>query len=435
MRYATIVVLCLSVTFANGADVTFGPDATQNTTSGFETSIDDATRSQTLQLFSSKGVAAAREYLKKQLATNNDLPHHDLLISDWLIQSGRLPEAVQILEQLAADSPPRKDIHYTFAWIALGQGRVFDAATHVEQIQKLPFENKWSDGYRKQFTTSVRELQAKIAERRGEWKTAFELFSSLIAVKPGSVSIRFGLAKSAFHTNNLELAQKNLRLLEQAQKPLVLAEVVIAKWYDEVGDIKATEEWFRKSLQRGDPEAATKEYAMWMLREGRPTEVGNLIAGLSIDSQNRPEFTLLNVKAVQMIGDFSKTIPVLRELINADDGEKTAKLHLVWALSDSDQVEERRNAVSVAKSLLEQVGAPNQVAIATLAWAYHKAGEQESAIETLRKLNSNNLDRDIAFFVACIQESQGEKDLSRALYDAIIKSKGEFYHTTRMPQN
>ncbi|MFN7841538.1 MAG: tetratricopeptide repeat protein [Pirellula sp.] len=435
MLYATIVVLCLSVTFANGADVTFGPGATQNTTSGFETSIDDATRSQTLQLFSSKGVAGAREYLKKQLATNNDLPHHDLLMSDWLIQSGRMPEAVQILEQLAADSPPRKDIHYTFAWIALGQGRVFDAATHVEQIQKLPFESKWSDGYRKQFTTSVRELQAKIAERRGEWKTAFELFSSLIATKPGSVSIRFGLAKSAFHTNNLDLAQKNLRLLEQAQKPLVLAEVVIAKWYDEVGDIKATEEWFRKSLQRGDPEAATKEYAMWMLREGRPTEVGNLIAGLSTDSQNRPDFKLLNVKAVQMIGDFSKTIPVLRELINADESQKAAKLHLVWALSDSDQVEERRNAISVAKSLLEQVDASNQVAIATLAWAYHKAGEQESAIDTLRNLNSNNLDRDIAFFVACIQESRGEKDLSRALYDAIIKSNGEFYHTTRMPQN
>lgn len=434
MRYATMVLLCLIMMSANGADITFGPGANQNATSGFETSVEEATRVQALQIYSTKGISGTREYLKQKLATNNDLPHHDLLISDWLIQSGRLADAVQILERLAADSPPRKDIHYTFAWIALGQGRVFDSATHIEQIQKLPFESKWSDGYRKQFTTSVRELQAKIAEKRGDWKTAFELFSSLMTAKPGSIGIRLGLAKSAFHTGNLELAQKNLRLLEQAQQPLVLAEIVIAKWFDEAGDIKATEEWFQKSLQRGDPDSATKEYAMWMLREGRPTEVGKLIAGLSIDSQNRPEFTLLKAQADQMTGDFSKTIPALRELVSADDNLKAAKMHLAWALSDSDQAEERKNAISIAKSLLEQVDAANPVAIATLAWAHHKAGEPESAVETLRKLRSNNLDRDVAFFVARIQESQGDKDLSQALYDAIVKSKGLFYHRKRMPK-
>jgi tetratricopeptide (TPR) repeat protein len=434
MRYITFVVLCLITMSASKADITSAPGSKPNNSSGFETSVDEATRVQALQIFVSKGISITREYLKQQLATNNDLPHHDLLISDWLIQSGRMGDAVQVLEQLAAESPPRKDIHYTFAWIALGQGRVFDAATHVEQIQKLPFESKWSDKYRKQFTTSVRELQAKIAEKRVDWKTAFDLYSSLIAAKPGSITIRLGLAKSAFHTNNLELAQKNLRLLEQAQQPMVLAEVVIAQWYDESGDTKSTEEWFRKSLERGDPESATREYAMWMLRAGRPTEVGKLIEQLSTESKNRPDFILLGAQANQMNGEFSKTIPILRELLSADDNQKAAKMHLAWALSDSDQIDERKQAINVARSLLEQVDTANPVAIATLAWAHYKAGELESAIETLSTFSSNNLDRDVAFFVARIQESRGDKELPQALDDAIAKSKGEFFHKTRMRQ-
>jgi tetratricopeptide (TPR) repeat protein len=434
MRYVTFVVIGLFMMSASETDITSAPGSKPNNESGFETSVDEATRTQALQIFLSKGISSTRDYLKLQLATNNDLPHHDLLISDWLIQSGRMADAIQIIERLAADSPPRKDIHYTFARIALGQGRVFDAATHVEQIQKLPFEGKWSDKYRKQFTNSVRELQAKIAEKRGDWKTAFELYSSLIAANPGSLMIRLGLAKSAFHTNNLEIAQKNLRLLEQAQQPMVLGEVVIAKWFEESGDTKSTEDWFRKSLERGEPDAATREYAMWLLRTGRPAEISKLLEPLSIESRNRPEFILLVAQADQMNGEFSKTIPTLQELVNADDNPKAAKMHLAWALSDSDQSDERKMAIEVAKSLLEQVDATNPVAVATLAWAQYRAGELELAVETLNKFSSSNLDRDVAFFVARIQESRGDKELSQVLDDAIIKSKGEFYHTTRMPK-
>ncbi|MCU0713706.1 MAG: hypothetical protein MUC43_16730, partial [Pirellula sp.] len=324
MRYATIVVLCLTMMSAHGADITFSPGSPQNSTAGFETSIDDTVKAECLKIFASRGTAGTRDYLSKQLAGNTDLPHHDLLVSDWLIQSGRMAEAIPVLERLAAESPPRKDIHYTFAWIALGHGRVFDAATHVEQIQKLPFEGKWSEGYRKQFTTSVRELQAKIAERRGEWKTALEIFSALIVIKPGSVSIRLGLAKSAFHTNNLELAQKNLRLLEQTQQPPVLAEIILARWFDEAGNRQATEEWFRKGLDRGDPEAATKEYVMWLLREGRPNEVGKLLERLPKDTQGRTEFVLLSAQAEQMMGQFAKTIPVLRGLISEEENDSEA---------------------------------------------------------------------------------------------------------------
>lgn len=434
MRYVTFVVMGLLMMSASRADITSAPSSKSNSASSFETSVDEATRTQALQIFLSKGLSSTRDYLKQQLASNNDLPHHDLLISDWLIQSGRMADAVQIIERLAADSPPRKDIHYTFAWIALGQGRVFDAATHVEQIQKLPFEGKWSDKYRKQFTNSVRELQAMIAEKRGDWKTAFELYSSLIAANPGSIKIRFGLAKSAFHTNNLELAQKNLRLLEQAQQPMVLGEVVLAKWFEELGDTKSTEEWFRKSLERGELEAATREYAMWLLRTGRPAEISKLLEPLSIESKNRPEFILLVAQAEQMNGEFSKTIPTLRELLSADNNLKIARMHLAWALSDSDKPEEREMAIEVAKELLEQVDAANPVAIATLAWAQYKAGDLELAVETLSKVSSNNLDRDVAFFVARIQESRGDKELSQVFDAAIIKSRGEFYHKTRMPK-
>lgn len=419
---------------ASQADITSEPGNKPNKSSGFETSVDEATRAQALQIFVSKGISSTREYLRQQLVSNNDVPHHDLLIADWLIQSGRMGDAIQVLERLAADSPPRKDIHYTFAWIALGQGRVFDAATHVEQIQKLPFESKWSDKYRKQFTTSVRELQAKIADKRGDWKTAFELYSSIISANPGSITIRLGLAKSAFHTKNLEIAQKNLRLLEQAQQPFVLAEVVIAKWFDESGDTNSAEEWFRKSLERGDLESATRDYSGWLLRASRPTEVHKLIEQLSSESKIRPEFILLGAQADQMNGEFSKTIPILRELLSADDSLKTAKMHLAWALSDSDQTDERQQAIDVAKSLLEQVDAANPVAIATLAWAHYKAGDLDSAIETLSKFSSNNMDRDVAYFVARIQESRGDTELPRAFDEAIIKSKGAFFHKTRMGQ-
>ncbi len=434
IRCATIAFLSLTMMSAARADITFSPSSTPNTASGFETSIDDATKSEALKIFSLKGIPGTREYLRTKLAGNTDLPHHDLLVCDWLIQSGKMPDAIPVLERLAAESPPRKDIHYSFAWIALGQGRVFDAATHVEQIQKLPFEGKWSEAYRKQFTTSVRELQAKIAERRGEWQTAFELFSALIAIKPGSISIRLGLAKSAFHTNNLELAQKNLRLLEQAQQPPVLAEIVLAQWFEEAGNLKATEEWFRKGLERGDPEPATKEFAYWLLREGRPNDVGEVLQKLPQAIQDRTDFVLLRIQSEQMSGQFSKTISVLKDLIDKEDGEyqKVAKLHLAWALSDSDSADEKAEAISIAKSLVEQVGPASPLAMATLAWAHHRNGEQDEAVQALGKIRSSNLERDVAFFVARIQEARGDKELAQAFYEAIEKSKGDFYHQTRM---
>ena len=434
MRNAVFLAVFLFVVPAARADITTEQNTASNRSAGFETTIDDATKKQALQIFMSRGIDSTRDYLAKQLLGNSDLPHHDLLISDWLIQSGRLNDAIPILEQLASKSPPRKDIHYTFAWIALGQGRVFDAATHVEHIQKLPFESKWSEDYRKQFTTSVRELQANIAERRGEWKTAFELYSTLVEAKPGSLGIKRGLARSAFHVNNLELAQSNLRLLEQVQQPTLLAESVIAKWFEEAGNPTAAEEWFRKSLDRGDLESAAMEFGMWLLRTGRPGEINKLIERIPEESRSRPQFLLLNAQADQMKGEFSKTIPTLRRLVDEDENDRPAMLHLAWALSDSDNEADRRDAIGVAESLVKQINAPNLLATATLSWAQYRAGDEETAMETIRSLPSNNLSRDVAFFIANIHQSRGNKEFADSLLSAVAKSKGEFFHQCRMPK-
>jgi predicted Zn-dependent protease len=394
--------------------------------------VDEKLRNEAIQLIADSKLNEARALVEGLREKNKDLPHTDLVLAEWLVQVGRAPAAINLLEELAAKSPPRKDIHYSFARIAIAQGRVFDAATHLEKVDNIGFDPKWSPEYRAEFDRSVRETKGQIAERRGNWDEAYAIYSSLLEQKPGAVNLRFGLARTAFYAKKLDVAEQQFRLLEQAQTPPTIAELVIARLFDSIRDKENCEVWFKKGVSRSENAPVSAEYARWLIRNHRGEDALELTKPFESDGSKKWEFLFIKAQALQKIGKFEESEPVLKNLVEANPEFLGAALHLAWALSDSSDVMKRQSAKDLAANTMTRLqNAP--IAIATLAWAQFRAGDEDEAWTTMSKCPANNLQQDIVYFLARMRESKGESANAKSLFDALRKAEGDFFHESRMP--
>ncbi|MCA9086556.1 MAG: hypothetical protein KDA81_21010, partial [Planctomycetaceae bacterium] len=146
-----------------------------------------------------------RKHIETARKQQADLLHSDVLMAQWLFEAGRASEGIQLLEQLALAEPDRIDLRLMFARLAVNQGRLFDAWTHVSAAEKCELPAAWSDKFRNQQRHDILTLKAHIASRRADWKIAKTLYTDLFAQhnKPRD---ELELAKALFHLKDIEEA-------------------------------------------------------------------------------------------------------------------------------------------------------------------------------------------------------------------------------------
>ncbi len=435
-RFVSTVFLALVLIDSLRADIISGLRQTDiQMVSEFQSALLQSALEEARNVLLTGNVARSREIIMKARETEKDLPLTDLLVASWLLEANQSVPAFQLMEQTAATHPPRRDIHILYARVSLIQGRVFDASVHLEAAKTAANDPDWSASFNNQLDIAMLEIQATIADRRGNWKESDRLFTELKNVRPKSTAAINGLVRAAFFREEVETAEKYLRELETIQGPQgTLTELALASLFEANRNPTKVEEWFKKGLERENNEPIRREYAKWLIRNNRAEEAKEMATNTKPSESQTSEFVFIIALSEQMLGNFEASEPILARLDKVKPDTFQVMNHLVWAMLASQDAETRKTALQLANRTVSKFPLSME-AVATLGWAFHKNGDSQMGEEVFdRPTTSKNLSRDAAYFLAQIKEAVGKKEEAERILAGVQKAEGEFFHAKMLSE-
>ncbi|MFN3189002.1 MAG: tetratricopeptide repeat protein [Aureliella sp.] len=375
------------------------------------------------------------------LAKNHpDCPHPEIILSNWLLEGGYRDQARQVMEQLSVEDPMRMDVHLWFAKLAVSEGRLFDASSHLQLIQHQHPPETWSAAYRRAFLANVQKSRAQVAAMRGEWKSATKVLTKLIEGGFDDADVRLSLGQALFAQNDVAGAEEHLRKAADLAPNRVVTELILAELHDGIGNDEEAEQWFRKSIERSEDRAlldvniqrAAGAYAAWLLRKNRPDDTLRTVQVFSA-SEGPASHRMLRAFALQMNGDYESSASILAELSQNDPGNILVANRLALALVESEDEGKRGRALQIAKANIKL--APQSINVAcSLAWIQFRLGDLNAASHTASAVlkAGGQLDRDSAYFLAEILNALGRVQAASELRNLAASGHNEFYYQARL---
>lgn len=429
-RFVSAVLVVLASIDSVRADIISGlKQSDVQLVSEFQSALLQSALEEARNVLLTGNVVRSREIIMKARETEKDLPLTDLLLASWLLEANQSVPAFQLMEQIATTYPPRRDIHIQYARISIIQGRVFDASVHLQAAKTAANDPDWSSSYNDQLDIAMLEIQATIADRRGNWKESERLFTEVKNKRPKSVAAINGLVRAAFFSEDVATAEKLLRELETIQGPQgTLTELALASLFEASRNPTSVEEWFKKGLDRENNEPIRREYAKWLVRNNRAEEAKEMATNTKPSESQTSEFVFIIALSEQMLGNFTASEPILDRLNKVKPDTFPVMNHLVWAMLASQDVETRKAGLQLANRTASKFPLSME-AVATLGWALHKNGESQMGEEVFdRPTASKSLSRDAAYFLAQIKEAVGKKEEAERILAGVQQAEGEFFH-------
>jgi len=369
-----------------------------------------------------KEIAAAREQ-------NADLVHTDVLMAEWLFEAGKMAPGIQLLEQLAVAEPDRIDLRLMFARLAVNQGRLFDAWTHVSAAEQCELPAAWSDKFRNQQRHDILTLKAHIASRRADWKTAKTLYTDLFAQhnKPRD---ELELAKALFHLKGIEEAETHIRHACESEDIKAIPELVLASLSEQTQDIKACEDWFRRGLKLDGDRGRTVslEFARWLIRNNRPDDVLSVLAKVKASEETQDDIRFVMALAHRMAGDMTSAETVLSALHQKTPASFPISNQLALVLVESADEAKRGRALQIATSNARRFQ-NNEDALSTLGWVQYRLGDGQTAEQILTAtMADGSVSRDTAYYLSEVKEALGKTEEATTLAQAATNGSGEFFN-------
>ena len=388
------------------------------------------------EALASSNLDDCRTRLQNLTKNQPDLPHPEIILSNWLLEGGAPDKATQLMEQLSVEAPTRMDVHFWFAKLALSEGRLFDASTHLRLIQSQEPPVTWSTDYRRAFLANVQKFRAQVAALRGDWSSTSTILTTLIDHGFDDANVRLALGQALFAQKNLTGAEEQLRTAADLAPNRVLPELILAELHDGVGNDKEAEQWFRKSIERkadsglldAKTQRAAAAYAAWLLRKNRPNDTVRTIQEL-FGSEVSASLRMLRAFAIQMNGDYESSAAILAELSQNDPGNILIANRLALALVESEDEGKRGRALQIAEANTKL--APRSVNVAcSLAWIQFRLGDLSAASRTAASVlkTGGQLDRDAAYFLSEILNALGRSEQAAKLLELAANGKSEFYY-------
>jgi Tfp pilus assembly protein PilF len=219
-----------------------------------------------------------------------------------------------------------------------------------------------------------------------------------------------------------------LNELQQAGKDdpaLEAAEAVLGRLWSIKGDAKRAEEWFEKAAQKYPKDARVhRAFGGWLLDRGRIDAAKvHIDAALEIEPLSRESQGLKGLLA-RYQKDLTLAAKIF-EAINRDEpGNFIASNNL--ALTLAELPDRRTRAVQLAEVNARQYPQSSE-ALATLGWAYFKAGRLDEAEQALSaSAAGGQISSDTAYYYARLLNEKKKPAEARDLLKKALASDGAF---------
>ena len=433
---ASLVAVCLTSRVVSADLVNDLPKATLS--HFMELSLKDTTKllAPARAAFEKGQIDECRRMLERAAAESGIIPHPEVQLASWYVSARKMAAAQQVMEKISLTESKRPDVRWMFCELARGQGRLFDAWTHANLAERLPPPSRWEPEYAKHMKNLIMRSKALIADQRGDWETSEKLFKEMMAQGIRTYEVENALGRAAFYQDRPDDAYKHFR--RACDFPQVESDPILlmAAHYEQKGDAKKTEEWFKKGDAEGndDAERIRIEYCRWLLRQNRSKDARAAATKFRPSEKNRSDFEFVIALCERMDGRFQVAEKILSRLNLSKPKDFAIANQLALMLIETKDQGKLGRAMQLAQANVRRF--PNlPEAISTYGWIQHRLGDTVAANQTFKVLfQGGQASRDAVFYMAQVQYALEQSDAGDVLIDAAKSSEGEFFNAHRVEE-
>ena len=320
-----------------------------------------------------------------------------------LIESGRLLEAAQLVQQKLGENPSSPDWLYWKAAVALSEGDTGEAERTLQQV------------VRNQAASAPHFLLlGEIYDRRQQWKEAAGAYRRALAFPHGS-DLLIRLSRSEFRAGNLPAVIETLRPLSESPEASGEVHFLLALSHGRRGDVELSVERLSKAVEQ-QPDIATYhfQYALALAESGKlknavkelrrtlelePNQaMAHFYLGQMLHNMNRRDDALAALERAERLepripqlafslgllyklqGDYDKAIMKLEAEIAAGTNHPPAHFHLAEILFRRNET--RRSEELIKRAIALQPGMADYHLLATeIALSADRLEEAEKQVQ------------------------------------------------------
>ena len=369
------------------------------------------------------------ELLEKAARLHPRLPPADVMFATLLINSNQAGLGRMKLEQAARERPDHPEVFRTFGELAIVENRLTDAWVHFEKAVRLAGSETWPAEVRRNWLAFAHSGLANVAERRNDWKTAYDVLYFLHELDKEDSSVRYRMGRALFFLDKYESAMAQLRIAAKADPRIEPAELAAAGFWATRGDVKKAEELLNGAakLYPKDTRVFSSQAAFY-INQARADEArvaAKKAAQLDGKSLQGP---LLEGLAARQAKDLAAAEEIFQKMHNQNPSEFAWSNQLALVLVEQADPTKKKRGLELA-GVNQQRFQQNVEAATTFGWALYQNGRKDEAEKALgAALNTSQPSADCAYYSALLLEEKGRVEDAVKVAQKTLSVTGTFIH-------
>jgi tetratricopeptide (TPR) repeat protein len=374
----------------------------------------------------------ALRWLQRAHEETPDLAPAEIMLANMYFSNDQFVQGREILEQASVQYPEDPEPHLIFGDLAWRERRLSDAQLQYEHGKQLTADFTGSAKRRAQLEVRALAGLANVAEARGEFQAAHELFTALLQLEPQHAQARYrsGVVLFALSRPDEALAEfrEATKLLEGAPPaPLMLAEL-----YGRAGDAEQLHHWIEQAIGEA-PQDIRPLLAMarWQLelRNDPQAAAEACDRAARLDSESS-ELQLLRGMIAWSRGDLAEAEKVLETVVFRQPENVTASCYLAAVLAEHDDPDRRRRALELVQLVAATHPGTGDTA-AAMGWVAYQLGNLEQAEQQLQHAAAAaGAGRDTNYYLARTLYRRGQIAMAQQALEQALAAEGLFIHLT-----
>jgi Tfp pilus assembly protein PilF len=373
---------------------------------------------------------AAQEWLKKARQKQPGLAPAPVMLANMHFSEDQPVAGRSLLEQAAAEFPDDPEPPLIFGDLAWRERRLSDAQAQYLRGQQLLESFSGDETRKRQLRVRATMGLANVAEARGQFRLAGQLFSQVIAIEPKHGNAHFRLGNVLFALDRPQQALAEFKSAKELSDAAPTPNLALALLYHQSGQLDVAEKWFQRAIAEAptddEPRAAM---ARWQLeaRGNLPTAERHAQDAARLDPESIEAPLILGIVAMCR-GSHAQAEQFFAAVLKKSPGHFVASNQLAVALVEQGDADRRRQAQELAH-VLAQSYPHNSQAAATLGWVAFQVGDLDEAEKQLgRAISAGSVSRDAAYYYARLLFKRGEIAKSKTFLQQALDGSGLFTH-------
>jgi Tfp pilus assembly protein PilF len=378
-----------------------------------------------LALFKARDFEGSLRLWKEAAKKNVDMPPAQVIMAQLFLQANMFKESQEALNQAIVDAPGDPEPYMIMAGIAMRDRDLAKAESLFQKASGLLSAFDKSAKRKESLQVLFYGGMAAVAEARKDWAGAQKSLDALTKLDPKNIAARQRLAYCAFQQKNAEGALEILRETTKADPAASIPEIVLAQFYQRVGDLENVKKWMDAALKAAPKNLKTRLAAGYCALEmGRMDEAQkHAIAAMQID-QKSFEAKMLRGLITVCQRDYVAAELFFGSALQQSPDDFVASNNLALALIEQNDPAKTRRALEYAEVNARKYP-KSASAASTYGWVLYRTGRLDEAEKALRTAAAAGpMSIDTAYYTARVLVDRDRKADARQLLENALKGTG-----------